>query len=89
MMRWPNKLGEQFKAWRENNSQAHAKSKPDACCSAPPPGAGGAVYALIEASGDPLIVDCALDLCLTRSAALLRAGCQIGHESQPQHVHLD
>ena len=52
MMRWPNKLGEQFKAWRENNAQAHAKSKPGACCSAPPPGAGGAVCALIEASGD-------------------------------------
>ena len=29
-----------FKAWRRTNAEAHAKSKPGACCAAPPPGAG-------------------------------------------------
>lgn len=41
MMLWLKKLREQFKAWRESNAQAHAQAKPGACCSAPPPGAGG------------------------------------------------
>lgn len=38
---WLKNLMKQFKEWRENNAQAHASSRPGACCSAPPPGAGG------------------------------------------------
>jgi hypothetical protein len=36
------RLLDDFRAWRATNLQAHANSKPSACCSAPPPGAGDA-----------------------------------------------
>ncbi len=37
---WLSSLRTNFKAWRRTNAEAHAKSKPGACCAAPPPGAG-------------------------------------------------
>jgi hypothetical protein len=37
---WLNNLRMQFNDWRRANAVAHAKAKPGACCSAPPPGAG-------------------------------------------------
>lgn len=39
-MAWLNGLRTQFNDWRRSNAEAHAKAKPGACCSAPPPGAG-------------------------------------------------
>ena len=37
---WLSGLRTQFNDWRRTNAEAHAKAKPGACCSAPPPGAG-------------------------------------------------
>jgi hypothetical protein len=37
---WLGGLRTQFNDWRHANADAHAKSKPTACCAAPPPGAG-------------------------------------------------
>lgn len=37
---WISHLRTHFKDWRSANAEAHARSKPGACCAAPPPGAG-------------------------------------------------
>ena len=37
---WLSSLRTRFKDWRRANAEAHAKSKPGACCAVPPPGAG-------------------------------------------------
>lgn len=37
---WFSGLRTQFNDWRRANAEAHAKSKPGACCAAQPPGAG-------------------------------------------------
>ena len=37
---WISSLRAHFGDWRRANAEAHAKSKPGACCAAPPPGAG-------------------------------------------------
>lgn len=34
------RLRDSFRAWLKCNARAHARAKPRACCSAPPPGAG-------------------------------------------------
>lgn len=39
-MRWLSKLLDNLRNWMRANEQAHARAKPHACCSAPPPGAG-------------------------------------------------
>ena len=36
---WISILRTRFNDWRRANAEAHAKSKPGACCAAPPPGA--------------------------------------------------
>jgi len=41
LLAWLKRLRDNFRAWRKANEEAHAKSTPHSCCSAPPPGAGG------------------------------------------------
>ena len=40
MLNWLKRLRAAFRAWTRANAEAHAKSTPHSCCSAPPPGAG-------------------------------------------------
>ncbi|MCP5279705.1 MAG: hypothetical protein H6935_15330 [Thiobacillus sp.] len=40
MLNWLKRIWADFKAWQQANAEAHARSTPHSCCSAPPPGAG-------------------------------------------------